>query len=104
LSAGEEAGAFERDVDRKLAPRQLRRILDGGDLDRPHPAIEDVALDRDLAGKAAVHRVVAQQMRVGFRRGEIVDGDHGDVAASSLHDGAQHIAADPTEPVDGYPN
>src|SRR6202035_4579840 len=60
-----------------------------------------VALDRDLAGEAAVHRIVAQQMRVGLHRRQIVDGDDFDIVAVGLDDGAQNIAADAVETVDG---
>ena len=101
---GEQAGAFERDVDAKLLPGKLRRVADGGDLDRPDAALDGVALDRHLAGEAAVDRVEAQQMRVGLRRREIIDGDDGDVLALGLDDGAQNIAADAAESVDGNPN
>ena len=35
---------------------------------------------------------------------EIVDGDHLDVLALGLDDGAQHVAADAAKSVDGNPN
>ena len=73
----------------------------------PDGAVADadaVALDRDLAGEAAVHRIVAQQVRVGFHRRQIVDGDDFDIVAVGLDDGAQDIAADAAEAVDGNAN
>ena len=39
LLRGEDAGAFQRDVDAERLPRQLRRVLDRGDLDRAVAAI-----------------------------------------------------------------
>jgi hypothetical protein len=44
--------------------------------------------------------IVAQQVRVGLDGPEVVDGDNLDVGASALHDRAQHVAADASEPVD----
>ncbi len=53
-------------------PRSFHGSFDGialgGDLDRAVADADGVALDRDFAGKAAVHAVVAQQMRVGLDR------------------------------------
>ena len=51
-----------------------------------------------------MHRVEAQQMRVGLDRAEIVDADHFDVGAAGLGDGAQHVAADAAESIDGNPD
>ncbi len=96
----ENAGALERDVDAELSPRQRCRVLDGGYLDRAVADIDRVALDRDLAGKAAVHGIEAQQMGVGLDRGEIVDGDDLDVVTPRFGNGAKHVAADAAEPVD----
>ena len=52
----------------------------------------------DHMGKTPMCRVKARQMRVGFHRAQIVDGDHLDIGAPRLQDGAQHIAP---ETVDG---
>jgi hypothetical protein len=57
---GEDAGAFHRDVDAEILPRQRGRVLDGGDLDGAVADADGVAFDRDLAGEAAVHAVEAQ--------------------------------------------
>ncbi len=76
--------------------------LIGGHLDGAVADADGVALDRDLAGEAAVHAVVAQQMRVGLDRPQIVDADDLDVLAPALGDGAQDVAADAAKPVDGY--
>ena len=65
LALGEDAGAFERHIDAQPAPRQFRRVALGGDRD---PALADIhppVAGGDLAREAAVHAVVAQQMRVG---------------------------------------
>src|SRR4029079_2183008 len=99
----ENAGALERDVDAEFFPRQLRGVLDGGDLDGATAATGRVALDRHLGGEPPVHGVVAQQMRVGLDGREIVDGDDLDIVPPGFDRGAQDIAADAAESVDGYP-
>src|SRR5438128_1534370 len=101
LLAGEQAGAFERDVDPEVLPRKLRRIADRERLDRPDAAIDGVALDRHLTGESAVDRIEAQQMRIGLRRGQVVDGDDVDIFAIALDDRAQHHAADAAKSIDG---
>ena len=75
-------------------------ILDRGDFDLV--AVDDhvVAVDLHFAGEAAVHAVVAQQMRVGFDRTQIVHADDLDVVRSALHDGAQDQTPDAAEAVD----
>src|SRR6516225_1659750 len=43
-------------------------------------------------------------MRIGFDRRQVVDGDDLDVAAFRLDDGAQNIAANPAESINGHTN
>ena len=66
-------------------------------------AVDDdaVAVDLDLRREAAVDGIEAQQVGVGLDRAEIVDRHDLDVRAAALDDGAQDVAADATEPVDG---
>ncbi|BDW85612.1 hypothetical protein MACH21_17890 [Roseicyclus marinus] len=45
--------------------------------------------------------IEAQEMGVGLDRAEVVDRDHLDIRASRFDDGAQHVAADASESVDG---
>ena len=47
-----------------------------------------------------MHAVVAEQMRVGLDRAEIVDGDDFNVVALGLDGGAQDVSADPAETID----
>ena len=61
---------------------------------------DGIALNFHLAGKAAVHAVVAQQVGVGLDGAEVVDRHHLDVATAVLDDRAQDQAADATETVD----
>ena len=106
--AGEDAGAFQNDVDAELAPGQLGEVALGQHLDRRQRLagrgadVERVALELGLAGEAAMHAVVAEQVRVGGGRGEVVDRHHLDVVAAVLGQRAQDVAADPAEAVDGY--
>ena len=58
----------------------------------------------DLVREAAMHRVEAQQMGVGFDGRQVVDADHLDIRAARLDDGAQHIAADAAESIDADTN
>ncbi len=51
-----------------------------------------------------MHAVEAQQVRIGFHRAEIVDGNHFDIGAAGLDDGAQDVAADAAKTVDGDAN
>src|SRR5436305_3074 len=96
---GEDAGAFEGDVDPKLPMRQLGRIADRRHLDLLTVDDERVALDRDLTRKAAVNGIKAQEMRIGLDRAEIVDGHDLYVVAAGLDDGAQNVASDSAESV-----
>ena len=108
LLAGEDAGAFQDDVDAELAPGQLREVALGQHLDRRQRLagggadVQRVALELGLAREAAVHAVVAEQMRVGGGRRQVVDRHHLDVVAALLGQRPQDVAADPAEAVDGY--
>jgi len=104
LALGEDAGALERHVDTELAPGQLGRVALGGHLDRPAADIDAVAAHRYVVGITAVDRVVAQQVRIGLDRAQVVDADHLYVVAPGLRRGAQNQPADTAEPVDGNPN
>ena len=96
---GEEAGAFQRDVD--VAPGQFLRVADGGDADRAAADVDGVAGNGDGARELAVDGVIANEMRIGLDRAEVVDGNDFDVGAAGLDDGAQHVAADAAKTVDG---
>ncbi len=67
----------------------------------PRPTIDRVAGYLDLAGETPVDAVKTQQVGVGLDRAEIVDGDDLDVLAARFHNGAQHVAADAAEAVNG---
>ena len=101
---GEDAGAFQRDVDAEFLPRQLGRIAFGRNLDLAVAEADGVALDCHGAGEAAVHGVKAEQVGVGLDRSEVVDADHLDILAAGLGDSAQHVAADAAKPVDCDPD
>src|SRR6516164_6259604 len=59
-----------------------------GHLDLAVADVDRIGRDFDHAGKATVHGIEAQQMRIGFHRGEIVDPDDLDVFAIGFDNGA----------------
>ena len=97
----ENARALHRDIDAERRMRQLRRVLDRRDLDLVATDDHVLAFDLHLGREAAMHRVEAQQVRVGFHRTQVVDGDDIDVIAARLHDGPKHKPANAAKPVDG---
>jgi hypothetical protein len=103
LALGEDAGAFERDIDPQLLPRQFRRIALGGDADLALAGVEPVLARADLGREAAVHAVVFQEMRVGRDRPEIVDPDDLELLLRMLERGAHDQAADAAETIDRNP-
>jgi len=104
FALGEKPGAFERDI--HPLERHLGRIALGGDADRPVGAAavaddERIVLHGDLAGEAAVHAVIAEEVGVGLDTAEIVDRHRLEVVAPAFDEGAQHQPSDPAKPVDG---
>ena len=63
----------------------LRGIALGRDADRAAAGVDAVPGRLDGAGEAAVDRIVAQQVGVGFDRAEVVDRHHLDVGRGPLH-------------------
>src|SRR5690606_2111917 len=92
---------FRSDVDAELAPGQLRRVALGEHLETLVADADRVAADLDLLGETAMHAVIAHQVGVGLDRAEVVDGDDVDVLAAGFIDGADDVAADAAETVDG---
>jgi hypothetical protein len=103
LTLTEPPRAFEHDVDAEVAPRQPARLLLTQDLDWPASDVDRTIEDLHFAGKSAVDGVVAQQVRVGLRRPEIVDRRDLVIKASGLLDASEHQSADPAEAVDADP-
>jgi len=102
VARGEDAGALHRDVDAEFLVRERCRVLDRGDLDRLATTYDDgVALDLHIGRKLAVDAVIAQQVRVGFNRAEVVDGDDLDVGPAGFDDCAQYVAADAAKAIYG---
>ncbi|MNK46551.1 hypothetical protein D3C87_653360 [compost metagenome] len=102
VAGGEDAGAFERDIDAEFLVRQRCRIANGRHLDRLAAANDDrVAFDLYVGRELAVDRIVAKQMGVGFNRAEVVDGNNFDIGTAGFDDGAQDVAADAAEAVNG---
>ena len=100
VAVGEEAGAFERDVDAVGLVRQVGGIALGGDMDAL--AIDDdvIAVGRHLAREFAVDAVVLEQPGIGLGVGEVVDADQLEPAVGPLEDRAGDQPADAAEAVD----
>jgi hypothetical protein len=96
---GENAGAFHDDID--IRPGQVGRIFQRGDLHAATADVDPVFACGHGGGKPAMDRIIAQQMRVGLDRTQIVDRHDLDILAAGLHDRAQHVATDPPKSVDG---
>ena len=101
VTGGEDAGALKGDVDVQVLVRQVGRIAFGRDLDLAQAHVDPFVAALDRAGKTAVDRIVAQQVRIGRHRPQVVDRHNLDVAAALLGDGAKNKAADAAEAVDG---
>src|SRR5205814_996592 len=103
IALGEDAGAFECDVDPQLPPRQPGRIALGRDADLAATGIHPVLARGDLAAKAAVHTVVAQQVRIGLDRPEIVDANDFELFVGMLQGRAHYQSTDAAKAVDRNP-
>ena len=100
-SVGEEAGAFQRDINAKFLVGQLARVALCGHADALAVDDEIGAISLHIAGEAAMHGVTLEQQCIHFCVAKIVDRDDFDVGAALLKDGAKHQAADAPETVDG---
>ena len=98
---GEEAGRLDHDVDAEIAPRQVRRVALGEDLDVLAGDADAVVGRAHLAGEPAQDAVVLQQVRHGLLVTEVVRGDEFDVG-TRCGEGAEEVAADPAEAVDAH--
>src|SRR6185503_16411346 len=88
LAVGEEAGAFERDLDPVGAVRQSGRVALGGDLDALAVDDDVAPLDHHLAWEFAMDAVVLEQPGVGMSVGEVIDADQLEPAVRPLEDRA----------------
>jgi hypothetical protein len=104
LALGEEAGAFERDIDLQALPRQLGRVALGQHLDLAAAGVHPALAGGDLAVEAAMDAVVFQEMRVGLDRTQIVDRNHLEIVDAPLIERAEDEPPDAPEPIDGNPN
>src|SRR5690606_17252026 len=101
VALGEDARAFEGDIDAEFSVLKLPVIADGPDLDRPGADVDGIAVDLYFAWKAAVYGIEAQQMSIGFNWSEIVNRYNLNVLTPALSDGAQDVAPDAAKTVDG---
>ena len=97
---GEEAGAFEHQIDTQFLVRKVGGVALGGDADALAVDDEVVAFGGDGAGIFAVNAVTAEQPGVRLGVGEVVDRDQFEVAGTAFDDRARHQSADAAEAVD----
>ncbi len=102
VAGGEDAGAFERDVDAQLLVRQFGRVLDRGDFDLARAGVDPILAGLHFAGETAVNAVETEQVGVGLDGAQIVDRHNFEVGAPGFDDGAQDVAPDASETVDGH--
>ena len=101
LAVGEEAGAFQRDIDRRCSPcGSLAGSRSAVTWIRLPSMIRSLPSARTSPGKAPWTRVALEQQGVGLGVGEVVDRDQLEPAVRLLEDGAGDEAADPPEAVD----
>ena len=91
------ACTFQGNVHAQFLVWQLGRIFDRGDADLVTVDEHLLAVDRDRPRKAAVHRVIAQEVCVRVDRPEIVHAHNDNVAPFGFDDRAQHKPADAPE-------
>ncbi len=97
----EQARALVDDVDAEIAPRQLRRVTLGEDLDAITVDDDIAAVHFDGAVERAVRRIVARQVRVGFGITEVVERDYVEfVGTTVLVDSTYDVASDAAVAID----
>ncbi|MNY43459.1 hypothetical protein D3C86_1784200 [compost metagenome] len=95
VALGEDAGAFQHDVDAHFAPRQFGRVADRQELDRLTIDHQLVAGQFHGARERAVDGVVLGQVGVQFRIAQIVDGnDFNILVGEAFLPGTQYHATD----------
>ena len=99
-AVGEEAGGLDDDVDSEVAPRKVARLAVGQDLDGLAVGDDAVFGRDDLVERAAVDRVVLQQMGHRGNVTEVVDRNHFDVRV--VRHRAIREATDATKTVNTY--
>jgi hypothetical protein len=95
---GEEARAFEDDLDAEFLPGQLRRVAHGQDLEVVPVDGNPVLAGFDLGVQVPEDRVVLQQVRERGRAREVVDRHEVDVLVTQRR--AHDVAADTPESID----
>jgi hypothetical protein len=99
LAVREHARAVQDHVDLALLPREGRGVALGADRDEGASNREAAINGLHALMKATVDRIALQEIREHVIAGEVVDVNEGDVVA--VPGGAQDVATDPTEAVDG---
>src|SRR5260221_13018947 len=101
LALGEDASAFERNVDLEVLPRQLCRIALGGDVDLAAARIQPIPPGGDFNRDATGHAIVFEQMPIGGDPAKIVYADAPALATLLLRGGPPYHALNAHETIDG---
>src|SRR5690606_14432961 len=103
--AGEQARAFEHDVDLQFTPGQFSRVAvrEHTDLVAVHDHV--IPIDRYRAGELAMRRVKTRKVGIGLGIAKVVDRHDFDIVFLAVFImGTQDIAANAAVPVDRYAN
>ena len=94
----EDAGTFQHDVD--MLPWQFGRVANCRDRNGAAAHVDHGFAALDFDGKPPVHRIIPEQVRIGFDRPKIVDRHDFDVGSPAFNDGTQDVASNSAKPVD----
>src|SRR3989449_10005539 len=100
VAVGKAPGAFEHQRHAEILPRELLWLLDGRDADLPAVHDEAIALRLYAPRKAAVDRVVLEEVGERLGVGDVVHCDEVDGGRLRRHRCPHDVAADPAESLD----
>ncbi len=101
LAGGEDSRRLNDDVDVELAPGKVGRIALGVDLDRAIADVQRVLSGADREIQQALGRVVLEEVGVGGRGNEVVDGD--DLHVRAPEGGPQKAPSDASKSINRDP-
>ena len=98
----EDARAFYHNVHVVVAPDELTGVALGKAVNVPVAHAHVRAVDGHVQVRAAIDGIVFQQVKIGFRIKQVVDGRHFHPVGIGLMQGAKHLPADAAKTVDAH--